>query len=451
MPVALPLDPKAFLRQLFETAVGAADPAQCLPPHLPEPPPSEGPRAGRTLVIGAGKAAASMAQSVERHYRQHFPQAFASGLSGLVVTRYAHGLPCEKIEVIEAGHPVPDEASHGAARRLLGLLEGVGETDLVLCLISGGGSALLSLPAPGIDLAEKRAINAALLKAGAPIDEMNTVRKHLSGIKGGRLGLAAAPARVVTLAISDVPGDDPSVIASGPTLPDPSTRQEALGILLAYGIPHSQSVARHLAQEASETPKPGDPAFLGHRVQLIATPARSLKAAREAARSVGVEAAVLGDAIEGEAREVGGDHARLLAERLDRLADKEAAAEPPFVILSGGETTVTVQGEGRGGRNAEYLLGFGQALEALGLAADPAVYAFAGDTDGIDGTEENAGAFWTPTSLARASALGLSPDKSLLQNDAYGFFQALDDLLVTGPTRTNVNDFRALGWFPPAG
>jgi glycerate 2-kinase len=414
-------DPRGLLRDLFRAAIDAATPARVLKRHLPPPP------RGRTVVVGAGKAAAAMAEAVE--------QAWPGALSGLVVTRYGHAVPCRHIDVIEAAHPVPDAAGTAAAARILELVSGLGADDLVLCLISGGGSSLLVLPAPGLTLADKRDVTAALLKSGATIGEINTVRKHLSAIKGGRLGAAAAPARLVTLAISDVPGDDPATIASGPTVADPTSFADARAVLEKYRITPPDSVARRLAAGADETPKPGDPRLAKTSYALIARPLGSLQAAAAAARAAGVTPLILGDAIEGEAREVG----RALAGIAHSVAAHGLPVAPPAVLLSGGETTVTVRGHGRGGRNAELLLGLGLALEA-----HPRIYAMAGDTDGIDGTETNAGALWAPDTVARARALGLDPAKRLDDNDAYSLFASLDDLVVTGPTLTNVNDFRAI-------
>jgi glycerate 2-kinase len=351
------------------------------------------------------------------------------------VTRYGHTVPCRHIDIIEAAHPVPDAAGTAAAARILELVSGLGADDLVLCLISGGGSSLLVLPAPGLTLADKRDVTAALLKSGATIGEINTVRKHLSAIKGGRLAAAAAPARLVTLAISDVPGDDPATIASGPTVPDPTSFADASAVLEKYRIVPPDSVARRLAAARDETPKPGDPRLAHAAFALIARPLGSLQAAAEAARAAGITPLILGDAIEGEAREVG----RAMAGIAHSVAAHGLPVAPPAVLLSGGETTVTVRGHGRGGRNAEFLLGLGLAFEA-----HPRIHAIACDTDGIDGTEANAGALWAPDSVARARTLGLDPAKLLDDNDAYSLFAALDDLVVTGPTLTNVNDFRAI-------
>ncbi len=416
--------PRDLLTRMFHAAVTAAAPDICMPPHLPAPP------AGRTIVVGAGKAAAAMAQAVETHWPADRP------LSGLVVTRYGHGVgPLERIEVVEASHPVPDHAGRAAAARMLELVRGLGPDDLVLCLISGGGSALLALPAPGIELADKQAVNRALLHSGAGIHEMNCVRKHLSAIKGGRLAMAAAPAALVTLLISDVPGDDPSVIASGPTVPDDTTLADARAVLRRWRIEPPAAVAAWLLDPAAETPKPGDPAFRSTRTVMVATPQASLEAAAAVARAAGVAPVILGDAIEGEAAEV----ARVMAGIARQCARHGQPAPAPCVLISGGETSVTVRGHGRGGRNAEFLLGLAVALDG-----HPGIHAIACDTDGIDGTEDNAGAWLAPDSLARAASLGLNARERLTDNDGHGFFAALGDLIVTGPTRTNVNDFRAI-------
>ena len=414
-------DERSLLLTLFEAAVAAADPALCVPANLPDPP------KGRTIVIGAGKAAASMARAVETNWQ--------GALSGLVVTRYGHHVACDRIEVVEASHPVPDAAGEQAAGRILEMVRDLSEDDLVLCLISGGGSALLSLPAPGVSLDQKQAVNKALLRSGANIHEMNCVRKHLSAVKGGRLAAAAWPARVVTLMISDVPGDDPSVIASGPTVPDPTTCDDAVEILKRYRIDVTEPLMAHLASDGAETPKPGDPRLAHSEIRMIATPQASLEAAAEAARAAGVAPLILGDSLEGEAREVAivhGGIARQVARHGQPIA-------PPAVLLSGGETTVTVRGQGRGGRNAEFLLSL-----AVDLAGQPGIHAAACDTDGIDGTEDNAGAYLAPDSLARARALGVDAKARLADNDGYGFFDALGDLIKSGPTLTNVNDFRAI-------
>lgn len=413
---------RQFLLDLFSAAVGAASAERCLPAHLPSPPPG-----GRTIVIGAGKAAAGMARVVEEHWDGE--------LSGLVVTRYGHGAPCRRIEIVEAAHPVPDGAGQEAAQRILDMVSGLTENDLVLCLISGGGSALLALPAPGITLAQKQQVNKALLLSGASISEINCVRKHLSAIKGGRLALACAPARVATFLISDVPGDDPGIIASGPTLPDPSSCADALEVLDKYGIDVEANVRRYLQSGAGETPKPGDSRFERNSHHVIVNARQALQAAAHAAVTQGIPAYILADDIEGEAREVAKMHAAIARQ----IAMEGEPFPRPCVLLSGGETTVTVRGDGRGGRNAEFLLSLAVALKGI-----PGVHAIAADTDGIDGSEENAGALCAPDTLARAHALGLRPAKMLEQNDGFGFFQALDDLVETGPTRTNVNDFRAI-------
>jgi glycerate 2-kinase len=421
--------PREFLSALYDAAVQRALPAHNTARYLPPPP------KGRTLVLGAGKAGGAMAAAVDALWPQDAP------LSGLVVTRYHHVPPAYKtqpgrIEVVEASHPVPDAAGERAAQRILQLTHGLTADDLVLCLISGGASALLSLPAEGLSLEDKRAINKALLNSGAAIDEMNCVRKHLSAIKGGRLAAACAPARVVTLLISDVPGDAPEVIGSGPTVPDSSSCADALRILQRYGIEIPPAARAGLDNGAFETPKPGDARFAGHDVHMIATPQQSLEAAAALARSAGIEAHILSDEIEGESREVGKVHAALAR----AVARRGAPFTKPCVILSGGETTVTVKSKGgRGGRAGEFLLGC-----AIALQGEPGVHVLAADTDGIDGIEDNAGALVTPDTLARAAAAGLKASDCLDRNDAYSFFQALGDLVVPGPTFTNVNDFRAL-------
>lgn len=420
-------DPRGFLRHLFEVAVAAAQPSHMLAAHLPPPP------RGRTLVLGAGKAAAAMAAAVEAAWPADAP------LSGRVVTRYGHVPPeaaLQRITVTEAAHPVPDAAGEQAAREMLALTRGLSADDLVLCLISGGGSALLSLPAPGLSMAEKQAVHRQLLHSGASIDEMNCVRKHLSAVKGGRLAAACAPAQVLTLLISDVPGDDPAVIASGPTVPDPSTCTDALAIVQRRGIELPAAALEGLRTGALETPKPGDPRLQQAAWRLIATPQQSLEAAAAAARSAGLAAHILGDAIEGESREVGRVHAAIATQ----VAQHGQPFARPCVVLSGGETTVTVSRPGgRGGRAAEFLLGC-----AIALQGRPGVHVLAADTDGIDGSEDNAGAIVTPDTLARAAAAGLSPREHQQRHDAYGFFASLGDLVVTGPTFTNVNDFRAM-------
>ncbi|WP_158818405.1 glycerate kinase [Methylocapsa sp. S129] len=414
-------DHRALLRAMFDAAVNAAAPALCVPPCLPAPP------KGRTIVVGAGKAAAAMAAAVEAHWQ--------GPLEGLVVTRYGHSAPTTRIKVVEASHPVPDVAGPAAARAILDLVKGVGPDDLVLCLISGGGSALLALPDGDITLADKQAINRALLRSGAHIGEMNCVRKHLSAIKGGRLAVAAAPARVVSLIISDVPGDDLSVIASGPTVPDATTQADALAVLQKYGIEASPAVLKQLANPAAETPKPGDASFVNVANILIATPQGSLEAAAKVAEQAGFAPLILGNAIEGEARECGIVHAGIALQ----AAGFGQPAAPPCAIISGGETTVTVRGKGRGGRNAEFLLSL-----AIALGGRANISALAADTDGIDGSEDNAGAIIGPDTLRRAAAAGVDVVKHLANNDAYTVFSGLGDLIVTGPTRTNVNDFRAI-------
>ncbi len=413
------IEARGLLLEMFQAAVDAVLPKHCVPDFLPPPP------LGRTLVVGAGKAAAAMALEVEKLWPADAP------LSGLVVTRYEHGVgPLARIEVVEAGHPVPDEAGQAAAARMLHMVQGLTPDDLVLCLMSGGASSLLSLPADGIDLPAKQAINRALLRSGAAIGEMNTVRKHLSAIKGGRLAEAASPAQLLTLMISDVPGDDPSVIGSGPTVPDSSTLAQASAVLERFNIAVPASVAARLQDPSSETPKPDHPAFAHTRAVLVATPMAALDAAAAVARAAGVTPIMLGDEIEGESVEVARDMARMAAAQ---------AGPKPYVLISGGETTVTVRGKGRGGRNAEFLLGLAVALNGM-----EGVHAIACDTDGIDGTEKNAGAVLAPDTLLRAQALGLDAAAYLQDNDGYSFFEALDDLVITGPTRTNVNDFRAI-------
>ena len=416
------INPREFLLDLYATAVDAVSARKCLPAYLPQLASS-----GRTVVIGAGKGAAAMAQIVEEN--------LSGELSGLVVTRYGHGADCRRIEVVEAAHPVPDEAGRQAARRMLEMVQNLTENDLVLCLISGGGSALLALPADGITLEEKQAVNKALLKSGATISEINCVRKHLSAIKGGRLALACVPARVVTLLISDVPGDDPAIIASGPTLPDASTCADALAILQKFNIPLTDNLAGYLRSGKGETPKPGDPRFFRNTHHIVATAQHALEAAAAKARAMGITPYILSDGIEGEARDIGLMHAALAKQ----VANYGQPFAKPCVLISGGETTVTVRGDGGGGRNAEFLLSLATALNGT-----PTIHAIACDTDGIDGSEDNAGARYQPDSIERAIALGLHPLRMLANNDGYGFFSALDDLVVSGPTRTNVNDFRAV-------
>lgn len=424
-------NPRGFLRALYDAAVARALPAQTLGEHLPPPP-----ARGRTLVLGAGKAGGAMAAAVDALWPADAP------LSGLVITRYDHVPPAYRarpgrIEVVEARHPVPDEAGLRATARIAQMAQGLTAEDLVIFLVSGGGSALLSMPAPGLTLADKQAVNKALLASGAAIDEMNCVRKHLSGIKGGRLAALCAPARVLTLLISDVPGDAPEVIASGPTVPDPTTCADALAILRRYRIAVPPVALAGLESGAFETPKPGDPLFAGHEVRMVATPQQSLETAAALARSAGIAAHILGDDLEGESREVGKVHAALAR----AVARRGQPFAKPCVILSGGETTVTVRHAqpGRGGRAGEFLMGC-----ALALGGEPGVHVLAADTDGIDGVETNAGAIVTPSTLARARASGLNAAEMLDRHDAFSFFERLDDLVVPGPTYTNVNDFRAL-------
>jgi len=413
--------PRALLQKMFEAAIESAQPGHCVPRHLPEP------GKGRTIVIGAGKASSAMAQALERHW--------TGPLSGLVVTRYGYAVPCERIEIVEAAHPVPDEAGLHAAQRMMELVSGLSADDTVICLISGGGSALLPLPLEGITLEDKQAVNRALLASGATIGEMNTVRRHLSGIKGGRLAAACHPARVVTLLISDVPGDRPCDIASGPTVGDPSTCADALAIVKRYGIDLPPAVREVLESGRGESIKPGDPRLAGCETRMIATPQMALEAAAAVAKAAGITPCILGNAIEGEARDVG----KVMAGMARQVAEYGQPFAKPCVMLSGGETTVTVRGQGRGGRNVEFLLSLGLALE--GCAG---VHALAGDTDGVDGQEEIAGAVLAPDTLARAWALGIKPADALQDNDGHGFFGALGDSVVTGPTLTNVNDFRAV-------
>lgn len=418
--------PASLLRDLFEAALGAAEPRQALARHLPAPVP------GRTLVLGAGKASAAMARA--------FETLWPGPLDGLVVTRYGHAVPCQRIEIVEAAHPVPDAAGVATARRMLDLAQGIGAEDQLVFLASGGGSALLTLPAAGISLDDKQQVTRALLRCGATIAEINAVRKHLSAIKGGRLAAAAAPARVVTLAISDVPGDDPAVIGSGPTVPDPTTFADARAVLAKYRIEPPPAVAAHLSAAPQETPKPGDPVFAQARFALVASPQDSLSAAAALAQARGITPIVLSERIEGEAREVARVHAAIALQiQSARFRVGDRMVKPPAVLLSGGETTVTISGSGRGGRNVEFLLALGVALDGV-----RGISAIACDTDGIDGTEDNAGAILYPDSLARAAALGIPAKAALADNDGYGFFAALGDLVMTGPTLTNVNDFRAI-------
>ncbi|MDA8416409.1 MAG: glycerate kinase [Betaproteobacteria bacterium] len=412
--------PRRVLQDMFMAAVAAADSRQIIAAHLPPSP------RGRTVVVGAGKAAAAMAQALEAHW--------SGPLSGVVVTRYGHRVPTRCIEVLEAAHPVPDEASARAAQRIRQAVSGLSAEDLVICLISGGGSALMVAPVPGLTLADKQAMNRALLKSGATIQEMNTVRKHLSTLKGGQLTALCRPAAVVSLLISDVPGDDPAVIASGPTVPDPTTCADACAIVEKYGL-HGHEAAYAYLKQGHETPKPDDAIFSRSTLRMVATPQMSLEAAAAVARQHGITPLILGDSLEGEAREV----ALLMAGMARQVLRHGQPVQRPCVLLSGGETTVTVRGTGRGGRNAEFLLALAHALRG-----EPGVFALAGDTDGVDGTEDNAGAWVTPDTWLRAQQLGLKTADFLANNDGYGFFSALGDLLITGPTLTNVNDFRAI-------
>ena len=414
------MTPEELLKAMFKAGVDAALPSLCVPAHLPPRP------KGRTVIVGAGKASGAMAKALE--------DAWDGPLEGLVVTRYGYRVPTERLEVVEAAHPVPDAAGREAAQRIFKMVQGLSEDDLVLCLVSGGGSALLALPAEGITLEDKQAVNKALLASGATISEMNTVRKHLSAIKGGRLAKAAYPARVVALMISDVPGDDPSIIASGPTVPDPSTNEDALAIIEKYKIDVPDNV-RDALETADETPKPGDACFERVENIMIATPQASLEAAAEVARKEGVTPVILGDSIEGEARDVALVHAGIARQ----CAMRGQPQEPPCVLISGGETTITLKGKGKGGRNTEFLLALAIALDGM-----PGIYALAGDTDGVDGSEDNAGALIYPDTLARSENAGLNAKAMLADNDPYTFFKGIGDLLETGPTLTNVNDLRAV-------
>ena len=410
---------RELLEQLFRDAIDVVLPSWCVAPYLPA-------AAGSTVVVGAGKAAAAMAKVAAEHY--------GDTARGLVITRYGHGLGLERVggvDIVEAGHPIPDDTGNAAATHILKLVHECGEDALVVCLLSGGGSALLALPAEGISLADKQAVTHALITSGATIDEINCVRKHLSAVKGGRLAIAAYPAPVVTLAISDVSGDDPSVIASGPTTADPTTFADARDILQKFGIEPPPAVSRHLKVAAVETPKPGDPRLRDGRLHIIAAASQALDAAAQSAEAAGYEPIILGDAIQGEARDVAKTHALLAREHLSR--------DKPVALLSGGETTVTISGTGGGGPNTEYALAL-----AIALSGTPGIFAIACDTDGIDGSEDNAGAMIFPDTLARAKALGLDPEAHLENNDSYGFFAPLEDLVIPGPTYTNVNDFRAI-------
>jgi glycerate 2-kinase len=406
---------------MFDAAVASAQPAICIPPYLPSAP------LGRLIVVGAGKASAAMARAVEENW--------SGPLSGLVVTRYGYAVRCKHIEIAEAAHPVPDAAGLRSAQRMLDLVGNLHDDDLVLCLISGGGSALLPLPAQGLTLDMKQSVSKALLASGATISEMNCVRRHLSAIKGGRLAAACHPARVLTLLISDVPGDRPVDIASGPTVPDPTTCADALSIARRYGIDLPPPILDLLNSGRGESVKPGDPRLARATVRTIATPQMALEAAAAVAREQGIAAHILSDAIEGEARDVG----KVLASVAVQVAQRGQPVSAPCVLLSGGETTVTVRGSGRGGRNVEFLLSL-----AIALQGNRRIHALAGDTDGVDGQEEIAGAHINPSSLARAEDLNLRPKEMLADNDAHSFFTALGDSVITGPTLTNVNDFRAI-------
>ena len=413
----------SVMREMFEAAIASAQPQLCVPPHMPSP----GEVKGRLIVIGAGKASAAMARAVEDHW--------TGPLSGLVVTRYGYKVPCERIEIVEAAHPVPDQAGLDAAQRLLQVVQGLSADDVVLCLISGGGSSLLPLPLPGISLQDKQQVNRALLASGATISEMNTVRRHLSAIKGGRLAAACHPARVINLLLSDVPGDRPLDIASGPTVADPSTCEDALAIVRRYGIELPAHVLQVLSTGSGESFKPSDPRLAGVDTRMVAAPQQALEAAAAVARRHGYTPYILGDAIEGEARDVG----KVLGALALQVAERGEPFARPCALLSGGETTVTLRGQGRGGRNVECLLSL-----ALATQGQPRIHALMGDTDGVDGIEEIAGAVMGPHTLQEAFAKGLSPRASLDANDGHGFFQTLGDSVITGPTLTNVNDFRVI-------
>lgn len=419
--ITSPTDPRALLRHLFDAAVAAAQPALCLPAHLPPPP------RGRTIVIGAGKASAAMARALEDHW--------SGPLEGFVVTRYGYEVPCQRIEIVQAAHPVPDAAGQQAARRIRALVTGLTADDLVIALVSGGGSSLLVAPGEGLTLADKQAVNAALLASGATISEMNCVRRHLSSIKGGRLGAICHPAQLLTLLISDVPGDSPTDIASGPTVGDSTTCADALDIVQRYRINMPAPMRELLESGAGETIKPGDTRLQNSRVRMITAPQMALVAAAKVASAAGFTPYILGDSLEGESRDV----AKVLGGMARQVALHGQPFQRPCVLLSGGETTVTLRGQGRGGRNVEFLLAL-----AIALGGAAGIYAMAGDTDGVDGAEEIAGAILTPDTLARAWGLGLNPRSYLDNNDAHTFFQALGDSVVTGPTQTNVNDFRAI-------
>ncbi|MFU0506982.1 glycerate kinase type-2 family protein [Pseudaminobacter sp. NGMCC 1.201702] len=415
------LEPKRFLTSIFRVAVAAADPELTIRSHLPEKP------KGRTIVVGAGKGAAQMAAALEK--------AWDGPLDGVVVTRYGYAAPCERIRVLEASHPVPDEAGLAASRALLDAVSGLGADDLVIALVCGGGSALLPSPPQGLTLADEIAVNEALLASGAPISAMNAVRKHVSTIKGGRLAAAAHPARVVSLIVSDIPGDNPALVASGPTVPDEASREDALMIVAAYGMKLPDAVMAHLNTPQAAAPRPDDKRFAGNQVRLIASAAVSLEAAADEARRQGVEAIILSDSIEGEARDVGSVHAAIARE----VATRDRPFRKPVLILSGGETTVTLRARGKGGRNSEFLLAF-----ALGIDGVSGVHALAADTDGIDGSEDNAGAFADGETVMRMRTAGIDAKAMLAGNNAWTAFNAVDGLFVPGPTGTNVNDLRAI-------
>ncbi|TPL48161.1 glycerate kinase [Mesorhizobium sp. B2-4-6] len=414
-------DPKSFLTSIFNAAVAAADPEKTIRSHLPAKP------KGRTIVIGAGKGSAQMAAAFEK--------IWDGPIDGLVVTRYGYGARCERIEIIEAAHPVPDAAGLEASRRLLEKVQGLTADDLVVALISGGGSALLPSPAAGLTLADEIAVNEALLASGAPIAAMNTIRKHVSTVKGGRLAAAAHPARVVSLVVSDIPGDNPALVASGPTIPDTGSREDALASIAAYGMKLPASVMAHIQSPAAAAPRPDDPRFAGNEVHLTASAGVSLEAAAAEAKRQGIEAVILSDSIEGEAREVGGVHAAIARE----VATRNRLFAKPVLILSGGETTVTLRAKGKGGRNSEFLLAF-----AIGIDGVNGIHALAADTDGIDGSENNAGAFADGSTVSRMRAAGADAKAMLAGNNAWTAFNAVGDLFVPGPTGTNVNDLRAI-------
>ncbi|MER9015998.1 glycerate kinase [Mesorhizobium sp. M0898] len=415
------LDPKSFLISIFNAAVAAADPQRTIKDHLPARP------KGRTIVIGAGKGSAQMAAAFEKVWDRP--------IEGLVVTRYGYGAACRRIEIIEAAHPVPDAAGLEASRRLLEKVQGLTADDLVVALISGGGSALLPSPAEGLTLADEIAVNQALLASSAPIAAMNTIRKHLSTIKGGRLAAAAYPAKVVSLVVSDIPGDNPALVASGPTVPDSGSREDALASIAAHDMKLPASVMAHINSPAADAPRVDDPRFSRNEVHLIASAGVSLEAAAAEARYQGIEAVILSDSIEGEAREVGGVHAAIARE----VATRNRPFAKPVLILSGGETTVTLRAKGKGGRNSEFLLAF-----AIGISGLAGVHALAADTDGIDGSEDNAGAFADGSTVSRMHKAGIDAKAMLAGNNAWTAFNAVDDLFVPGPTGTNVNDLRAI-------